>query len=363
MRKSATITTSRKNYLSDAKRWSAVIRRDRTADGHFVYSVKTTGVYCRPSCVARKALRSNVAFHLSCEQAEAAGFRPCKRCEPNGKTLDAHYAEAIAKACHLITTADEAPSLASLAKAVGISPFHFQRLFKRMLGLTPKAYATAHRSERMRNVLQKRNTVTEAIYEAGYKSSGRFYADSSRTLGMSPSDFRKGGSGTMIRFAVGKCSLGIILVASSEKGICAILLGDDPNALTQDLQRRFSEATIIAGDKAFEKLVAAVISLVEEPQQPFDLPLDVQGTAFQQRVWNALRGIPVGTTANYTEIAKQIGLPKAVRAVAQACGANAHAIVIPCHRVVRRDGNLSGYRWGIERKRTLLQREAATRRR
>jgi AraC family transcriptional regulator of adaptative response/methylated-DNA-[protein]-cysteine methyltransferase len=263
----------------------------------------------------------------------------------------------VAKACRIIKAAEEAPKLALLAKTVGMSPFHFHRVFKKVLGLTPKAYAGAYRAERMRKELPKRGTVTEAIYGVGYKSNSRFYAKSSEMLGMAPKSFRNGGVGTAIRFAVGECSLGSVLVAASEQGVCAIFLGDDPDALAKELQDRFPKARLIGGGREFERIVSQVVGLVEKPETGLELPLDVQGTAFQQRVWQALRKIPSGKTASYTEIARRIGLPKAVRAIAQACGANKLAVAIPCHRVVRHDGNLSGYRWGVERKRTLLQRE------
>jgi len=263
----------------------------------------------------------------------------------------------VTAACRRIETAEELPSLAALANAAGMSPFHFHRLFKATTGLTPKAYATAHRSERMRAELVRRNTVTEAIYEAGFNSNGRFYANSSEMLGMKPKDYRDGGRGTAIRFAVSKCSLGSILVAASEKGICAIFLGDDPAALTNDLAKRFPKAQLIAGDRKFQDLVARVIRFVEAPRTGLDLPLDLRGTVFQRRVWEALREIPIGTTSSYSEIAKRIGASKSVRAVARAIASNRLAVVVPCHRVLRRDGSISGYRWGVERKRSLLEKE------
>ncbi len=251
------------------------------------------------------------------------------------------------------------PSLASLASRAGLSPHHFHRIFKAVTGLTPREYAAAHRARRVRAGLRRRSTVTEAIYDAGFNSGGRFYATSDEMLGMTPSDYRAGGSHTDIRFAVGECSLGSILVAQSEKGVCAILLGDDPDALVRDLQDRFPRATLIGGDSRFENVVARVVGLVETPAIGLDLPLDVRGTAFQQRVWRALRAIPAGATVSYADLAAKIGSPKAVRAVAQACAANPLAVAIPCHRVVKHDGSLSGYRWGVERKRALLEREGA----
>ncbi|MBD2676100.1 MULTISPECIES: bifunctional DNA-binding transcriptional regulator/O6-methylguanine-DNA methyltransferase Ada [Nostoc] len=339
-------------------RWASVVARDPKADGKFYYSVKTTGVYCRPSCGARLARPENVRFHTTCEDAQKAGFRPCKRCKPNQTSANEQHTAKIAIACRLIEKSLEVPSLEQLSKYVGLSTYHFHRVFKVITGLTPKEYAAAHRQNRVRNTLKKSGTVTEAIYNAGYNSNGRFYETSDRVLGMTPSNYRAGGADTDIHFAVGECSLGSILVAKSDRGICAILLGDEPDTLTRDLQDRFPQANFIGGDAEFEQFVSKVVGFVEAPALGLDLPLDIRGTAFQQRVWQALQKIPPGSTASYTDIAKCIGLPKSVRAVAQACGANPLAVAIPCHRVVRHDGALSGYRWGVERKRTLLEREA-----
>jgi AraC family transcriptional regulator, regulatory protein of adaptative response / methylated-DNA-[protein]-cysteine methyltransferase len=347
------------SFATDDARWQAVQRRDGRADGAFYYSVLTTGVYCRPSCGSRRARRENVAFHATREAAEAAGFRPCRRCRPNEASVTERHASAVADACRLIEGAEEAPSLDALAGAAGMSRFYFHRVFKEVTGVTPKAYADAHRAERVRDELAQCATVTEAIYGAGFNSSGRFYAASPDLLGMTPTEFRSGGNGASIRFAVGECSLGTILVAATGRGICAILLGDDPDALVRELQDRFPKAHLIGADAEFERLVATVVGFVEAPARGLDLPLDVRGTAFQQRVWEALRKIPSGSTASYAEIAQRIGRPKAVRAVAQACASNRIAVAIPCHRVVRTDGALSGYRWGVARKRALLDREKA----
>ena len=355
-------TTAKKAMLAAATtgdpRWAAVVARDPAADGKFFYSVGTTGVYCRPSCAARTPHPENVAFHATAADAERAGFRPCRRCRPDQPPLAERQAVLVADLCRLIENAKRAPSLQELANHAGLSTYHLHRVFKSVTGLTPAGYASARRAGRVRAELARSTTVTEAIYGAGYNAASRFYEQADRLLGMTPRRFRSGGAGMAIRFAIGECSLGAILVAASDRGVCAILLGDDPEALARDLQDRFPRAELIGGDAGFERLVAQVVGFVEMPKRGLDLPLDVRGTAFQQRVWAALQEIPAGTTASYSEIARRIGAPRAVRAVAGACAANALAVAIPCHRVVRSDGGLSGYRWGIERKRVLLEREA-----
>lgn len=344
-------------FATDAQRWAAVTARNPAADGVFYYSVRTTGVYCRPSCASRTARRENVQFHVDCAAAEASGFRPCKRCRPTEGSLAQRQAAAVVRACQLIAASAELPTLDSLAATAGLSRFHFHRIFKQHTGLTPKAYAAGQRNDRLRAGLTRKQSVTDAVYEAGFNSSARFYANATDTLGMQPSAFRAGAPDVTIRFGIGQCSLGAILVAASQQGVCAILLGDDADVLARDLQDRFPQASLMGGDAEFEQWMATVIGFVEAPRVGLDLPLDVRGTAFQQRVWQALREIPVGTTATYAAIATRIGSPQAVRAVAQACGANALAVAIPCHRVVRTDKGLSGYRWGVERKRALLDRE------
>jgi len=344
-------------YADEQSRWAAVQRRDAGADGVFWYSVRSTGVYCRPSCGARPALRKNVAFHDSREEALQAGFRPCLRCKPEQPPLAERRAALVAEACRLIDAADEAPDLDSLAAAVGVSRFHFHRLFKAVTGITPKAYAQARRARRVQDGLARQASVTEAIYDAGFNSSGRFYANSPAVLGMTPTAFRAGGAGTVIRFAIAACSLGAILVASTAQGICAILIDDDPDFLVRDLQDRFPKAELIGAEAEYEQVVSRVVGMVERPEIGLDLPLDVRGTAFQQRVWQVLRGIPAGRTVSYAELAELVGSPKGARAVAGACAANALAVAIPCHRVVRNDGAISGYRWGVDRKAALLDRE------
>jgi AraC family transcriptional regulator of adaptative response/methylated-DNA-[protein]-cysteine methyltransferase len=345
------------SYCTDAERWDAVQRRDPQADGLFYYSVSSTGVYCRPSCGARPALRRNVAFHDNCADAEQAGFRACLRCKPDQPPLAERHAQAVAHACRLIEAAEEGLDLDSLAQSCGMSRFHFHRIFKAHTGITPKAYAAARRAQRLQQELAQAPSVTDAIYAAGFNSSGRFYAAADGVLGMSPKAFRAGGSGASIRFAIGACSLGAILVAATDKGICAILMGDDPELLARDLQDRFPQAELRGAEAEFEATVAKVVGFVESPGIGLDLPLDVRGTAFQQRVWQALRAIPPGSTVSYAELAERIGIPSGARAIAGACAANPVAVAIPCHRVVRQDGSISGYRWGVERKAALLKRE------
>jgi len=340
-------------------RWAKVRARDPSADGTFVYSVATTGVYCRPSCGARPARPENVAFHRGPAEAEREGYRACLRCRPKDLPPAERRAMLVASLCRLIEESASEPTLAALAEHANMSPFYVQRVFKAVTGLTPRAYAAANRAERARDALLREPSVTAAVYDAGYGSSARFYETSNERLGMSPRAFRAGGKDTRITFAIGACSLGAILVAATSKGVCAILLGDDPEALAHDLERRFPKAEIVGGDADFEKIVAAVVGLVEQPGRGARLPLDIRGTAFQERVWRALMAIPSGKTATYSDIAARLGSPKAVRAVAQACASNPIAVAVPCHRVVRLDGALAGYRWGIDRKRALLAREGS----
>lgn len=339
-------------------RWRAVCARDARSDGQFVYAVKTTGVYCRPSGTSRLPKPCNVEFFASAELAEAAGYRPSRRSGADKSDVAAQHARLVGQACRLIEGAEEPPSLDHLAADAGLSPYHFHRVFKAVTGLTPKGYAKARRANRVRDGLQRGGSVTHALYEAGFNSNSRFYENSAEVLGMKPREYRDGGLNAAIHFAIGECSLGAILVARSERGVCAILMGDDPQLLLDDLQQRFRRAQLIGADAGFEQLIAQVVGFVEAPALGLDLPLDVQGTAFQERVWQALREIPPGSTATYADIARRIGAPTSMRAVAQACGANPLAVAIPCHRVVRSDGGLSGYRWGVERKRQLLEREA-----
>ncbi len=339
-------------------RWRAVLERNAAALPPFFYAVTTTGIYCRPDCPSRRPLARNVEFFDAVQEAEAAGYRPCKRCQPRGVEPKREMAEKVVMACRAIEEQDEEPSLEELARASGMSPTHFHRAFKAATGVTPKAYARAQRRKRMKTMLQEgQRSITTSLYAAGYSSGSRFYEGATQALGMRPSQYKKGGANTRLLFAVGECSLGAVLVACSRKGVVAILLGDDAEELLQELQSRFFAAELVGGDEHFERLVGRVVAFVDEPRLGLDLPLDIRGTAFQERVWRALQRVPVGTTVSYAQLAEQIGAPKSYRAVAGACAANHLAVAIPCHRVVRSDGGLSGYRWGIERKRRLLEGE------
>lgn len=346
---------------NDARRWSAVLARDRSFDGRFYYAVTSTGVYCRPSCPARRPKRENVRFFATVADAVAHGFRACARCKPDAPALAEEHAAKVAQACRAIETAQEPPALAALAAAAGLSPHHFHRIFKAITGLTPKAYAVAHRQQTLRNALAKSASVTEAVHASGFNATSRFYAQAAQALGMQPAAFRKGGAGEAIRCATAPCPLGTVLVGASEKGLCAILLGDDATALKRELAARFPRARMTGPDAGLKKLLTQVVALVAEPASAHTLPLDMRGTAFQHRVWMALRDIPPGATVSYADIARRIGKPSAVRAVARACAANPLAVVIPCHRVVAKDGALTGYRWGLARKRALLAKEATPR--
>ncbi|MBH3375096.1 bifunctional DNA-binding transcriptional regulator/O6-methylguanine-DNA methyltransferase Ada [Pseudomonas juntendi] len=347
-------------YTTPDQRWQAVEARDPAAVGHFVYAVRTTGIYCHPNCKSRLAKRGNVEFFDTPALAEAAGYRACKRCTAGAKPSAARHSQLVIRACRLIEASDPSPSLDQLAAQLAVSPYHLHRLFKAETGVTPKAYASAFRARRLRAHLEDaRCSVTDAIYDAGYTSNSHFYASADQRLGMRPPQYRPGGAGATIHFALGQCYLGAILVAQSDKGICAILLGDDPETLLHELQDQFPKARLSGGDRGYEQLVAEVGGFVEAPALGLGLPLDVQGTAFQERVWQALREVPAGSRISYSDLAERIGAPKAVRAVALACAANRIAVAIPCHRVVRRDGDISGYRWGVARKQQLLTRETA----
>lgn len=345
---------------SDDAQWSAVEARDAGSDGAFVYGVATTGIYCRPSCPSRRPARRNVSFYGSAAAAEKAGFRACRRCKPDGDAPAAAHARVITSACRALEQADEQPSLAALARDAGMSPRHFHRLFRELTGVTPKAYACGARDRRLRDGLSGSSSVTSGMLDAGFGSSARFYSQADGVLGMRPTTYRAGGAGEEIRYALGRSNLGQVLVAVTAKGIAAILMGDDARVLREDLERRFVAAQLMEDKRGLGNTLAAVIALIAEPKRAANLPLDVRGSAFQVLVWEALRAIPAGKTVSYAELARLIGRPEAARAVAQACGANPAAVAIPCHRVLRGDGALSGYRWGVARKRELLRRERSS---
>jgi AraC family transcriptional regulator, regulatory protein of adaptative response / methylated-DNA-[protein]-cysteine methyltransferase len=354
------ISTLKVDYTTTNARMRAVAQRDPIADGKFFYSVKSTGVYCRPSCASRAAKPENVEFHATAEDAEKAGYRPCLRCKPRDESLSDQHATTVASLCRFIERSEEEPSLQVLARKANMSTYHLHRIFKSVTGVTPKQYAVAKRSDRLRSTLRKGNsTITDAIYDAGYNSNSRFYSEANEILGMTPSAFKSGGARVEIRSAIGHSTVGLVLVAQSAMGICAILLGDDEEQLFADLKKTFPQATFVHGTDEFKKTVDMVVKFVDHPSKAIQLPLDIQGTAFQTRVWEELRKIPAGSTETYSSIAARIGNPKSTRAVARACGANHLAVAIPCHRVIGVDRKLTGYRWGIERKRKLLNAESA----
>lgn len=344
-------------FKSEDDYWNAIVGNDSRANGVFFYAVKTTGVYCLPSCSSRLPNRSNVEFFRTSNQAERKGYRACKRCKPESFSGN-KIPDAVVHACNLIDNADKPLPLESLAQAVGLSPFYFHRLFKKTVGVTPRAYISARRAQRFRDGLQDKETVTEAMYDAGYRASSRCYETVGANLGMTPTQYKKGGIDQTIQFTVVECTLGWIAVAATERGVCSIEIGDDADDLRNDVAVRFAEAKLMEGSPTFLDWVSQVVAYVESPDDRLNLPIDIQGTVFQRKVWEALQRVPVGMTATYSEIADQIGKHTAVRAVAGACAANKLAVVIPCHRIVRNDGTIGGYRWGVERKRELLKREA-----
>ncbi len=356
-----TVPALAQDYESDDARWSAVLARDEAAEGLFWFSVATTGVYCRPSCAARQPRRENVAFYEQRAAAEKAGFRPCKRCRPDLPPRAERHRDLVASACRALTAAETPPGLSELAADAGLSPHHFHRIFKAAVGVTPKQYAAAQRTKRMRAALEAGASVTEAIYDAGFGGNSRFYEQADARIGMTATSFKKGGKGMSIRYGTAQSWLGSVVIAATERGICAILFGEDESHLNEDLRARFPKADFEPAEQGsdFQQWIDATLAFLKAPDNLFSLPLDIAGTAFQEQVWQALRNIPAGKTASYADVARAIGKPKSVRAVAQACGANPVAIAIPCHRVVRSDGGLGGYRWGIERKKSLLAREQA----
>jgi AraC family transcriptional regulator of adaptative response/methylated-DNA-[protein]-cysteine methyltransferase len=347
--------TTAPRFATESARWAAVLHRDRAADGRFVYAVKTTGVFCRPGCASRRPLRKNVELFDLPEQARRAGYRACKRCAPEApRAVDDSLAAAV-EACRLLERADGMRS-DELASAVGLSPSYFARTFKRHVGVTPQAYRRRVLAERAKAELGSARSVTSAVYDAGYASASRFYAGAARELGMQPSEVQRGGRGQLVRYVVRRCSLGCALVAWTQRGVCEVGLGDDAAEVIAALRARFPNAQHARA--GLPPWIDRVLAAVERPRAANSVPLDIRGTAFQQRVWEALRRIPAGETRGYAELAREIGSPRAVRAVARACASNRLAVLVPCHRVVRADGALSGYRWKPERKRALLQREA-----
>ena len=338
--------------ISDLAAWAAFERRDRAFDGRVIGAVKSTGIYCKPSCPARRPKRENVEFFAAAATARAAGYRPCLRCKPDEVGRDR---EAVAKAVALIEQAEELPSLGELATAVGYAPHHFQRLFTRDVGVSPAAYARALRARRAERGLQENGTVTDAIYDAGYAAPSRFYADAKERLGMTPSAWRDGGRGATIRYVIADSPLGPLLIAATDKGICRLTFGEDESAL----RRRFPNAEIRADDGAIAPWVEGALKAIRTPSQAPEVPVDVRGTAFQEAVWQELRKIPLGQTRSYADIAKAVGVPGAVRAVGTANGSNPVSVLVPCHRVIRSDGSLGGYGGGLENKKKLLAAEGA----
>lgn len=349
-----------KDFSTEERRWEAIVQRIQQSDGEFFYGVVTTGIYCRPVCSSRKPNRENVRFFDTIQLAEDADFRPCKRCTPGKESTPNTALDAVTQACEFIEEADKEPTLNQLADLVGLSPYHFHRLFKKTLGITPKQYATANRQKRVRSNLQQGATVTDAIYASGYESSSRFYENAASSLGMKPAEFQKRGKGKSIRYGIVQSYLGWVLVAVSDRGVCRIDFDDSPEILEARLAENFSNAELVSDDPTITAIISQAIAFLETPKLGFSLPLDIQGTAFQQRVWSVLQDIRPGTTVSYGDIAEQIGNPKAARAVAQACGSNKIAVAIPCHRVIQKNGGLGGYRWGIDRKEMILEREANT---
>ena len=341
--------------LDEATRWQAFEDRDRRFDGQFVVAVRTTGIYCRPSCPARRPHRENVQFFDTNEDAERAGFRPCRRCRPDA--VDSQ-AEMVRQVCALIDTATGAiPPLEALGEQVNVSPAHLQRVFKRLMGVSPRQYADARRVERFKTQLKSGDSVTRAIYDAGYNSSSRAHPG---VLGMTPTDYQRGGEGMTITYTITPSALGNLLVAATERGVCSVMLDDSPDALEAELAQEYPRAKLHRDGDTMREWVDALVQYLDGDPAPLDLPVDVQATAFQRRVWDALRAIPYGMTRTYAEVAEIIGAPKAVRAVGHACATNKVALIIPCHRVLRTDGTLGGYRWGLERKRALIEQEKAT---
>ncbi|WP_277186731.1 bifunctional DNA-binding transcriptional regulator/O6-methylguanine-DNA methyltransferase Ada [Caballeronia sp. BR00000012568055] len=346
------------HFESDDDRWQAVTARDRNADGAFFFAVRTTGVFCRPSCASRAPRRENVEFFMTTQAAERAGYRPCKRCQPTSLPRELAIIE---RACKVLDAdPQQRMTLAQLSDAVHISPFHLQRLFSRIVGISPRQYQAAQRAGVLRDALQRGRDVTRATHDAGFGSPSRMYEAAPAELGMTPSDYKRKGAGLTVRYTTADTPLGTVLIAATDKGVCKISFGDDSTTLIDQLAVDFAQAERVENARAMEPFVAQVRAYLSGTRERFDLPLDINATAFQRRVWDALRQIPYGQTRSYTDIAETLGSPRAVRAVANACGSNPVALAIPCHRVIGKDGAIAGYRWGLHRKETLLDTERKT---
>lgn len=339
--------------------WQAVLEHDRAYDGQFVYAVRSTGVYCRPACPSRRPQRDGVTFFAGPAEAAAAGYRACRRCQPDRATPDEPNLALMQGICrYLAEPHDRMPTLNELGEKFGLSPHHLQRTFKRIVGVSPRQYAAEQRLARFKGELKGGKTVTDALYEAGFQSSSTAYGDAAAQLGMTPVRYQRGGYSAQIAYTIAPCALGWLLLAATEKGICAVRLGDSEPELVQTLAAEFQTAVIGRGDAELGTWLSALLAYLDGREPHLDLPLDVRATAFQRRVWEALRAIPYGSTRSYRDVASAIGQPTATRAVARACATNPAALVIPCHRVIRADGDLGGYRWGITRKQALLEQEA-----
>lgn len=338
-------------------KWQQVVARDARQDGRFVFAVRTTGIYCRPSCPSRRPRRESVEFFPNPNEAERAGYRACLRCKPTEVSSQARH---IAHARRILDNSEIVVTLPQLSKQVGLSPFHLQRLFKRATGLSPREYQSARRIQHVKHGLRQGGDVTTALYDAGFGSSSRLYEQAPQQLGMTPGEYKRGGAGANISFAIAPSPLGRLLVAATDRGLCAVRFGDSANDLERDLRTEFHAAELHRDDSAMKQYLEPLLALIRGENTVIDLPLDVRATAFQKKVWEKLRQIPSGKTRSYSEIARQIGNPDAVRAVARACASNPVALAIPCHRVIRSDGDEAGYRWGLERKRKLLQQERAS---
>ena len=346
------------DIATEEARWQAVATRDSRFDGTFVFAVRSTGIYCRPSCPSRRPRRAQVTFFPLPEAAESAGFRSCLRCHPKETSVTSPAVDAVRRAClHIEQHGDEPVTLQELSAFVGMSPYHLQRVFKRIVGVSPREYREAVRVGKFKSGVKKGESVTSAMYEAGYGSSSRLYENSNARLGMTPAAYRRGGRGARIKYTITDCTLGRLLVAATQRGVCSVRLGDSDKELEAALRSEYSEAEIGRDDTALGEWVGALVGHLQGKHPGLDLPLDVQATAFQRSVWQKLQEIPYGATRSYSEVARAIGRPSAVRAVARACATNPVALVIPCHRVVREDKSLGGYRWGIKRKQALLSRE------